>query len=64
MWGKDDEVRTLLRDTIQGLRASGHDRRPAEACAYIELAVTPAIVAVEEMIYKEEKILFPTALDS
>lgn len=62
MWGKDDEVRTLLRETIHGLQQID-TLEASEARAYADLAVTPAITAVDEMIYKEEKILFPTALD-
>lgn len=61
MWGKDDEVRTLLRETISGLQQT-EALDTAEARAYIQLAVEPAIQAVDEMVYKEEKILFPTAL--
>ncbi len=62
MWGKHDETRRMLRLTIQGLQDI--DRlRAAEARAYNTLAVGAAVSAVEDMIYKEEKILFPTALD-
>jgi DUF438 domain-containing protein len=62
MWGKDDEVRELLRQTIAGLQQI-ESIRAAEAKAYNLLAVTPAIEAVDDMVYKEEKILFPTALN-
>lgn len=62
MWGKHDETREKLRLTIQGLQAI--DRVQArEAAAYNLLAVQPAIASVDDMVYKEEKILFPTSLD-
>ena len=35
----------------------------AEAKAYNLFTVAPALEAVDDMVYKEEKILFPTALD-
>jgi uncharacterized protein len=62
MWGKHDEVREFLKETISGLTQI-NTISAAEARAYLQLAVLPSIVAVEDMIYKEEKILFPTALD-
>lgn len=62
MWGKHDEVRELLRVTIGGLQqVEGLDA--AEARSFGLFSVTPAIDAVDEMVYKEEKILFPTALN-
>lgn len=62
MWGKHDETREMLRLTIQGLQEI--DRiQAAEAAAYNLLAVQPALASVDDMVYKEEKILFPTALD-
>ncbi len=62
MWGKHDEVRQLLRLTIEGLQqVDALD--VAEAKSFGLFSVTPAIEAVDEMVYKEEKILFPTALN-
>ena len=62
MWGKHDEVREYLKLTIQGLQEI--DRIQAgEAQAYNLFTVSTAIEAVEDMVYKEEKILYPTALD-
>ena len=62
MWGKHDEVREYLKLTIQGLQEI--DRIQAgEAQAYNLFAVSTAIEGIEDMIYKEEKILYPTALD-
>lgn len=62
MWGKHDETREILKATIQGLQDTDHISAK-EANAYNLFAVTTAVEAVEDMIYKEEKILFPTALD-
>jgi DUF438 domain-containing protein len=62
MWGKHDQARNLLRETIAGLQQV-ETMKAAEAKAYNLLAVTPAIEAVDDMIYKEEKIMFPTALN-
>lgn len=61
MWGKDDEVRRLLKLTIEGLQQV-EAITAAEAKAYCLFAVMPALDAVDDMVYKEEKILFPTAL--
>ncbi|MBL7014693.1 MAG: DUF438 domain-containing protein [Candidatus Marinimicrobia bacterium] len=62
MWGKDDEVRNLLKESIAGLQ--GIDSINAgEAKAFNLFAILPAVEAVDEMIYKEEKVFLPTALD-
>jgi DUF438 domain-containing protein len=62
MWGKHDQARGLLRDTIAGLQQV-ETMNVAEAKAYNLFAVVPAIEAIDDMIYKEEKIMFPTALN-
>lgn len=62
MWGKHDETREILKRTIQGLQETEHILS-AEARAFNQLVVRTALESVEDMIYKEEKILFPTALD-
>lgn len=62
MWGKHDEVRNVLRETIAALQEV-ESMNAAEAKAFNMFTVTPVLDAVDEMIYKEEKILFPTALD-
>jgi len=62
MWGKHDEVREILRQTIAGLQES-QAMSVAEAKAYNLFTVAPAVEAIDDMVYKEEKILFPTALD-
>jgi DUF438 domain-containing protein len=62
MWGKHDEARNLLRETIAGLQQI-ESLNAAEAKAYNLFTVSPAIETIDDMIYKEEKIMFPTALD-
>lgn len=62
MWGKHDEIRQNLRQTIAGLQETEH-MSAAEAKAYNLFAVLPAIEAMDDMVYKEEKILYPTALE-
>ncbi len=60
MWGKDDEIRALLKNLARALRSAGGgaDWKPAAMEAGEAVAN-----AIEEMIYKEEKILFPLCLD-
>jgi DUF438 domain-containing protein len=62
MWGKHDEARNILKQTIAGLQEV-ESMTAAEAKAYNLFTVTPAVEAVDDMIYKEEKIMFPTALN-
>jgi len=62
MWGKHDETRETLKLTLDGLQQI-ESIGLREAQAYNELAVLAAVESVEDMIYKEEKILFPTAMD-
>jgi uncharacterized protein len=62
MWGKHDEAREILRGTIAGLQQVD-SLTAGEAKAYNTFAVAPALEAVDDMIYKEERILFPTALN-
>ena len=62
MWGKHDEIRTLLRGAIESVKACPPDRD--ELLAVADMMLLPALKAVEDMIGKEEEILFPMALDS
>lgn len=62
MWGKHDETRDMLRSVLDGLQQLS-EITSAEAVAFNELAVATVCEAVEDMIYKEEKILLPTAMD-
>jgi len=62
MWGKHDEARELLRQTLDGLQQTD-TMTAAEAKAYALFTITPAVEAIDDMVYKEEKIMFPTALN-
>ena len=62
MWAKDDDIRTALKRMNQ----AAHDC-PAIAAEGRKLAaasVSPALAAVEEMIFKEENILLPMSLQT
>ncbi|MGC8803567.1 MAG: DUF438 domain-containing protein, partial [Bacteroidales bacterium] len=63
MWGKHDEVRRLLKTAREALRIEGKVERE-ELAVLAEVAVKPVIVAIEEMIMKEEEILFPMCMDT
>lgn len=60
MWGKDNEIRDLLKAALVGLEAVGSQ---SEAEAYATGALSPLLEEVEGMIFKEENILFPTSLE-
>lgn len=62
MWGKDDEVRQFLKSSISVLNES--EKADAETLqGFIDLMLSPTAEAIQEMIDKEEKILFPMCLD-
>ena len=62
MWGKHDEARALLKELgtalAEGEGTAGEWRLVAQTVA------EPALSAVEEMIFKEERILLPMALQN
>ncbi|NTU77612.1 MAG: DUF438 domain-containing protein, partial [Alphaproteobacteria bacterium] len=55
MWGVDDEIRALLKDSAK-LAAQGSDQTAA--------SLTEGLTRVEEMIFKEENILIPMLIDT
>jgi DUF438 domain-containing protein len=57
MWGKDDEIRAMLKEAISKVGQSDADEEYFDAC------LAPLIEEVEGMIFKEENILFPTSLE-
>ncbi len=62
MWGKDDEVRALLKHLGEALAAEGASA--GEWKIVIDTLAEPALAALEEMVYKEEKILLPMSLNA
>ena len=62
MWGKDDEVRELLKGLGEALRAT--DATAGEWRVVNETLAAPALAAVTEMVFKEENILLPMALQA
>jgi len=63
MWGKHDETRELLKAVNESL-GQLTESTVEEFKAVIDLVLKPASKSIEEMIYKEEEILFPMTLDS
>ncbi|HYW97095.1 MAG TPA: PAS domain-containing protein, partial [Bacteroidales bacterium] len=63
MWGKHDETRELLHATVEGL-SDPANVKGEEAASFVQLVIEPAASAIEEMIMKEEEILFPMAMDT
>jgi len=62
MWGKDDEVRELIKGAMESLESTT-GLTAEEAGGIIELVLKPATEGIREMIFKEEEILFPMCLD-
>lgn len=61
MWGKQDEIRELIGGSIEVLRTE--NITVEELVASAEIILKPALKGVDDMIVKEEEILFPMALD-
>lgn len=64
MWGKHDEIRSFLKSSLELLNISDDAITYDELESFFELMFNQTLRAVEEMIYKEEKILFPMCLDT
>lgn len=62
MWAKDDDVRKLLKQ----MNKAAHDCAPTTSAVtqFFKQHALPCVAAVEEMIFKEENILFPMALQT
>jgi hypothetical protein len=63
MWGKHDEARERLQAANKVVRES-NEMDAEQAKTVIDLVIKPALESIEEMIYKEEQILFPMCLDT
>jgi DUF438 domain-containing protein len=62
MWGKDDEVRELLKGAFETLEQA-NEVTGEEVQGLIELVFRPVTDGIKEMIFKEEEILLPMSLD-
>jgi uncharacterized protein len=62
MWGKHDEIRTLLKASIEAVSSKGNVS-PDETATLTELILLPAVKGVSDMISKEEEILLPMSMD-
>ena len=62
MWGKHDEIRDLLKGSLEVLKTPGISKE--ELLASAEIVLRPAIKGVADMIVKEEEILFPMLMDA
>jgi len=63
MWGKHDEARELLKAVREAL-SQIKDSDAEVLRSLVSLSLKSAADAIEEMIYKEEQILFPMCLDT
>ncbi|HLP05746.1 MAG TPA: DUF438 domain-containing protein [Paludibacter sp.] len=61
MWGKHDEIRELVKGSMEVLQVAGVSKD--EFIAVVEMILRPAVRGAQEMVTKEEEILFPMALD-
>ncbi len=62
MWGKHDEIRDLLKGSLEVLKTPGITRE--ELLASTEIVLRPAAKGIADMIVKEEEILFPMLMDA
>jgi uncharacterized protein len=62
MWGKHDEIRDLLKGSLEVLKTPGITKE--ELLASTEIVLRPAVKGVTDMIVKEEEILFPMLMDA
>jgi DUF438 domain-containing protein len=62
MWGKHDEIRDLLKGSLEVLKTSGITKE--ELLASAEMVLQPAVKGVADMIVKEEEILLPMLMDA
>ena len=60
MWGKDNEIKTMLKQAINVIGAV-NSREMLEEYKKIHLA--PLIEEIKSMIFKEENILYPAAME-
>ena len=62
MWGKHDEIRVLIKGSIEILQTPDLTKEDLQVSA--EIILLPALKGVYEMTIKEEEILFPMLMDT
>ncbi len=62
MWGKHDEIRGQIKGCIEILRSGG--LTATDILSVADILFKPALHGLEDMIKKEEEILFPMSLDT
>lgn len=60
MWGKDNEIRDLLKKAVLNVEAVSKGEELEE---YIKNTLNPLMEETAGMVFKEENILFPTCLE-
>ena len=60
MWGKDNEIRDMMKSAHSVLAAV---KTQEDLIRFLENNLSPLISEVEGMVFKEENILFPAALE-
>ena len=60
MWGKDNDVREMMKTAAVELEALSND---TQVETYATATLLPLLEEVDGMVFKEENILFPTALE-
>ena len=63
MWGKDDQIRNMLKEASLVLQKS-HNINALGIKRITDEILTPVLTKLLEMIQKEEEILFPMSLDT
>ncbi len=62
MWGKHDQIRDLIKGSIEILQTP--DLTKEDLLVSAEIILLPALKGVSEMTIKEEEILFPMLMDT
>jgi hypothetical protein len=62
MWGKHDEIRDLIKGSIEILQTPDLTKEDLQVSS--EIILLPALKGVYEMTIKEEEILFPMLMDT
>mgnify|MGYP000846768838 CR=1 FL=1 len=61
MWGKHDEIRELIKGSLEVLQQAGISSEELQASA--EIVLNQALFGIDDMTVKEEQILFPMSMD-